>query len=513
MKHFLLLLLIFFTLSCHQSTNHETEKAIEIDPVNNTNAAKPDISLNNDTPDKSRLIPKITLDPNDSLIDIIDTNLDLDSHDEQILIVKNNSVNDSRLRILVADFDDVLDSYSLAWEAVTESNNIPSFSINLIDITGDHNLEIVCSGNDLDGRETLNIFRRTPSVNRFALHFSEIIKLKVDGTIDIKEEQRSQAYQSGTSGGISFPVIVTKRDPDSENILDLTQETYFWRNDESAYKLINVDKIPGAEIENIKLKELYREGKNYFKNHLNGPWMLSSTDNDISYNNPVVFFDSDNREIIFYNNDYQEIYTWENSSKILSNTLLISSKNELVPFLDVSIFVRIVDLNTIHVRFRDNSLRNNRSSDNQAWTGTYFKLGDAVQRTIIDDYRTIDSKNDVPVLSGYYRSDTGDEIFFDSPDYTLKTNEKVINGGFYLFNNGLQIAEFKSLDSNGIPIQTSVYKYDYFEEINETEIFRTIILVPGELTITGFKPSGENFIRFQQIEQIEIPEESLTTTF
>ncbi len=234
--------------------------------------------------------------------------------------------------------------------------------------------------------------------------------------------------------------------------------------------------------------------------------MLSRVDNDISYNNPVVYFDPEKEEIIFYNNDYQEIYIWENSSKTLSNTLLISSKNELVPFLDVSIFVRVIDLNTILVRFRDNSLRNNRSSDNQAWTGTYFKLGDAVQHDIINNYRSIDAGNDIPVLSGYYRSDTGDEMFFATPDYTLKTNGEVIKGGFYLYNNGLQIAEFKSLDSNGILIKNSVYKYDYFEEMNETEIFRTIIFFPGELTITGFKPNGENFIRFQQIEQIELPE-------
>ncbi len=125
-KHIFLMLVFFLILSCHQSGKNETNKAIEIDPVNNTNISKSENIRDDKNPDIEKLNPKITINPNDSIINIIDTNLDLDSHDEQILIVKNNSVNDSPLRILVADFDDVLDSYSLSWEGVTESNNIPS---------------------------------------------------------------------------------------------------------------------------------------------------------------------------------------------------------------------------------------------------------------------------------------------------------------------------------------------------------------------------------------------------
>ena len=59
------------------------------------------------------------------------------------------------------------------------------------------------------------------------------------------------------------------------------------------------------------------------------------------------------------------------------------------------------------------------------------------------------------------------------------------------------------LDNNNLVENILTYKYDYFEEINEIEIIRTIILIPGELTIKGFIPSGEQFTRFIQIEQIE----------
>jgi hypothetical protein len=509
LKHFLILLtfLIVFT-GCRENSTTETTKPLEINPVFKSVSAQNEVVKTIVTTTDSEQTPKVTLNPNDILIDLIDTNLDLDSHDEQILIVKDNSVTGSSVRVLVADFDYILNSYSISWESETNSDNIRSFLLNLTDITGDHNLEIVCSGTDLDGKETLNIYRRTHSEGGLVLTFSEIINLKIDGNIEIKEEKRTQAYQTGISGGVSFPIIVTTTDPLSDNILDLIQKTYFWRNPEALYKLISEDKIPGDEIENIKLRELYREDRDYFRTFLKGPWMLSASDSNLSYNNPFVFFDPENEQIVFSERDFQEIYIWKTSSKTLSNTLLITCRNELVPFLDVTLSVRILDLNNISIRFRDNSIRTNRNTENQVWTGNYFKLSTNIQRDLISDFRSNSSESNIPVLSGYYRSDTGDEIFFNTPDYTLKTDDQIINGGFYLFDNGLKIAEFKSLNENNLVQNTQSYKYDYFEELNETEIIRTIILIPGNLTITGFIPSGEHFIRFLQIEQIEINETS-----
>lgn len=499
----ILIVLVLIFSSCTGDINTEDPKPLEINPVykDKINDSENGNSLIDITVNKKT--PKVTLDSNDFLIDLIDTNLDLDSHDEQILIVKDNSINNSLVRILVADFDNIMNSYSVSWEGITESDNIRSIALSLKDITGDHNLEIICSGTDLNGKETLNIYRRTPSQNGIILNYSEILSLIVDGNIEITESQRTQAYQTGISDGISFPIVVTTTDLDSDNILDLIEETYFWRNQDLKYKLISRDNIPGAEIENNKLRELYRNDRNYFRSFLDGPWMLSSSDNSLSYHNPIVYFDTDTDQVIFSNDDFLEIYIWESSSKTLSNTLQLTCKNDLVPFLDVSIFVKVIDLNTISLRFRDNSIRNNRNTGNQVWTGNYFKLNPEIQKDLIGEFRSVSNESNVPVLSGYYKSDTGDEFSFNSPNFTLKTGNKLLKGGFYLFDNGHKIAEFKMLDKNNLVENILTYKYDYFEEISEIEIIRTIILIPGELTIKGFIPSGEQFIRYIQIEQIE----------
>ncbi len=504
MKYSLLLIAVFFIFSCDPPPGTEqTPKPVEINPIYNNDVPNTVGNKKIDTLKNSENKPKITIDTNDTLIKVIDTNLDLDTHDEQILIVKNKISTNSNIRVIVADFDDILDSYSTSWEAETASNNVNSFSISLKDMTGDHNLEIICSGSNLDGKETLNIYRRTPSSGGIKLHFSEILNLAADGSIEIKEIQRSQAYQTGISDGISFQIIVTSTDTESENILDLKKETYFWQNQGSIYKLISVEKLPGKEIADSKLRTLYRSNREYFKKFLSGPWMLANSDNNLSYNNSIVYFDTENKQVIFSNRDFQEIYIWESSSKTLSNTLLITCKNDLVPFLNVSLSVRVLDLNNINLRFKDNSVRNSRNTVNQAWTGTYFKLSTKIQRNLIKDYRSSPKDTDIPVLSGYYKSDTGAEMFFNAPDFSLVDKGKKVTGGFYLVNNGLKIAEFRILDKNKLVKDTLVYKYDFLTETNDIEIIRTLILIPGELTIQGFVPSGEQFSRYTQIEQIE----------
>ena len=96
MKLFRLLVILLIVFSaCQESATTDIDKPLEINPVYNS-----DISKINDTKyieniSISENTPKVTLNPNDILIDLIDTNLDLDRHDEQILIVKNNSVNGS----------------------------------------------------------------------------------------------------------------------------------------------------------------------------------------------------------------------------------------------------------------------------------------------------------------------------------------------------------------------------------------------------------------------------------
>ena len=95
MKHFLIFLILLLVLTgCRQDSQVEITKPVEINPVYNTNITQNEVTKNTVNTTDNENIPKVTVNPDYFLIDLIDTNLDLDTDDEQIIIVKDNSVTD-----------------------------------------------------------------------------------------------------------------------------------------------------------------------------------------------------------------------------------------------------------------------------------------------------------------------------------------------------------------------------------------------------------------------------------
>ena len=71
---------------------------------------------------------KIPLDPGEQLIEVLNTNLDLDSHDEQILILKRKGEAAAPIKIAVVDFDTIRSRYLRSWESLTNAANIRTFN-------------------------------------------------------------------------------------------------------------------------------------------------------------------------------------------------------------------------------------------------------------------------------------------------------------------------------------------------------------------------------------------------
>ena len=92
------------------------------------------------------LTPKVPLDEREKLIKVINTNLDLDTNDEQILVLRQKEDPQGVLKIAVIDYDPVRTTYSRTWESLTNATNLRLLEISLTDVVGDHNLEIVCRG-------------------------------------------------------------------------------------------------------------------------------------------------------------------------------------------------------------------------------------------------------------------------------------------------------------------------------------------------------------------------------
>ncbi len=281
MKRFILLPIFaaFLFISCSNAVKENTPKQIagsnivvqEKSVQGNEELSAADYS---DDLDKAP-VPKVSMDPGQFIVTIVQTNLDLDTEDEQIIVHKITKGEDSHIIVDVVDFDSIRDKYVISYEYETQATNVRSFDLNLMDVTGDHNLEIVCRGSFGNDTQTLDILKRNQQKSSYGLlTYKPVISLKENGNIEIQQNPRTQSYKTGISNGKSFPVIATINSSEEKNKFDIIRKSYYWRNDEDSFTLINTEKIPGKEIEDSRLRSILAGSKNKFEEFLSATGIL-----------------------------------------------------------------------------------------------------------------------------------------------------------------------------------------------------------------------------------------------
>ncbi len=457
--------------------------------------------------EEARQFARVELPAGYQVVQLVDVTLDLDRYEEQVLVAQDTESEEKNISLFVADYDSIRDKYTITWESETLAQRRKGLQVAVIDTTGDHNLEIVCSGINNDGLQTMDIFRRTSSPEEYGLYFDRILSLEVDGTIELQQEKRSQSYQNGLSSGSSFPVVTSSKDTDSERMSDIIKRTYSWRNDSRSYEQVLEKKVSGQEVEDRRLKELFEGGSESFEEFLSGPWLYSkSADQDSPQGQrSLIHFNSIDKTITLYSGNVQEVYTWTSSQRFLANSLAIRGENEIVPFMRIYISAYIEDLNNIRLRISDINSHNGQRDTNTSWSGMYQKIGDSLQSTFLSSYPSYgdEGNSHLPTLTGVYKSDVGDEITFDPPYFTLERDGVQQSGGFSVYSMGSDVLELKVLNSQGIVVERLCYAFDYFEEQKSNEIIRRIVLVPGKIGVNGFKLGEKQPIRYEQVEKIE----------
>ena len=144
--------------------------------------------------------------PNEVILNVTSFNADQEESEEQVLTVRKTDSPDGRLSIVVALYVDQKKAWIRAWEGETLSTKLTTFSIRAKDMLGDHNLDLVCTGINDSGEQTITIFRPSPG----SLDFTEILSLAAD-SIAIGESDRSEGYQLGQTNGDSWPVYRLQR--------------------------------------------------------------------------------------------------------------------------------------------------------------------------------------------------------------------------------------------------------------------------------------------------------------
>jgi hypothetical protein len=373
------------------------------------------------------LSAKVPLDEQEILLQMYNVNLDLDKNDEQILAIREKGDPANPIVIVVVDYDEIRAAFQRSWEGPTRATNQRAFDIELLDVIGDYNVEVVCRGVNADGEATLDIFRKTISPSGTGLYFSSICSLASDRPILIESEKRDQSYREREKTGQPFRIVVERRDPESENDLDIIKETWAWKYQEKQYIKILSDRITGDRMLQEKLKGLFagETREEDFKEFLSGSWHKTNVVDNI------IFFDPAYDSISFYNGTVLEVYTIEEIQTTRGYTFVLFIGNDTLANVKRAISVDIRDMDTIRIT----SSQKKTIQDGDEWQGSYVRLSADLQESLLQKNRWAVGVSEV-TLFGIYRSGDGPEIAFEPPYFTwIGAGGKARSGGFTMLSN------------------------------------------------------------------------------
>jgi hypothetical protein len=126
-----------------------------------------------------------------------------------------------------------------------------------------------------------------------------------------------------------------------------------------------------------------------------------------------------------------------------------------------------------------------------------------MQKSFLRSPQNSNAVDGMPSLTGIYKNDSGQSIYFDPPNFRLEEEDETVRGGFSTYTLGTDILELRVVDKNGVVEERRCYSFDFIEERREEEIVRRLILRPGEIVRKGFRPTESNPLVFHQREVIQ----------
>ncbi|MDR3324966.1 MAG: pallilysin-related adhesin [Spirochaetaceae bacterium] len=353
----------------------------------------------------------------------ISEDFDGDGADEQIIAYRNLTEKDNPIYVTFVDYDESGKTYKRLWSAPTGATKPGTLSLFSIDLTGDHINEVVVTGMNQNDEQILKAFKINRTTEEGAPAYKRIADLKIDGTISVLETERSQAYQLGFAGGVSFNISDRGRDAYSGNELDQIENIYAYNPIDGAYERIRTTKIPGAQIEERRLKELLSGNKTEFEQFIDGLWYQVSGDGTVD-NEQYIYFDTSSGEVIFYSGDTQQVYAWQNSYPTRYG-MYISSQNISVPTLNRKINLELESLDSVRVKISEDVRM--RIFMNAPWDGSYRKVKVA---------HNVEKKDAAaaPYIDAEYNSPIGRIAFLPDGAYNIELNGHYRNGRYSFFS-------------------------------------------------------------------------------
>ncbi len=447
-----------------------------------------------DQTDASMTRPRIWIDPQYKILQVLNVNLDQDADEEQVIAVKRIDDVGSPVRILVVDADPESGTYYFqSWESDTSATDTRVFSLSAKDIIGDHSLQLVASGMNESGKITLDVFHLLPPSHGKGLLYKAVCQLVAD-EISVEESDRPDSYGTDRKPGSSFPIVAYLRDPDSQNVMDLVRIHYAWSGAEGRYVPGAPEKIPGEEVQQAQLRTLFTSsGEQAFEQFISGSWVQPAKDGFAS----IITFDPVGRRISLSSGNTLEAYIWRESHRTIYNRLLAVGENETVLQIQLirTFSITVNDPNTITVTIIGND-------SGESPTVSYTKVTDDIRQKLIDrpDAQAVLS---TLVLSGHYTGAQGLAIDFQAPRLTWTDADGQRTGSYVIFSIGSgTILSTRFPTGIGEPDRISSWLVDYKEKSDPVSTTRTLNLSPVQLTVNGYEEANGDDLSLRQYQDL-----------
>ncbi|ADN01945.1 pallilysin-related adhesin [Spirochaeta thermophila] len=445
--------------------------------------------------------PYISLPESSQVITVLTVQLDMDGEEEQLVAYKTSPQPATPITLSVADYDSIRDVYREVWKTSLPMTSPYFFSMEAIDLTGDHTPELVVQGITERGDLNLQIFRRTLSPWGLSLSYRSVLSITTQGKVEIVRHERSTAYAEGQTTGQAFPVRVTTERTDEGGTIIQTITTYEWDVFQEVYTVRATEEraLEHRGDTSEELRRLFEGTAEAIATFVAGPWFKEET-----HEETFLVLDYENREISFYREDIQEIYLWQNSIKNFYRGISIIAQNKTLPGFSISIYLSLQDANTIQISITTPEIR-----DPSPWNGTYSRFTEGLQRAFFS--RSPISPRPLHLSGVFTNETTGGQVIFSDPSrLTWHTEDKSLSGFFTTYAiKEHTILEFLLFEERHTPPTHRLFLVTSSkEETVPLGMKKELVLLPIRLTPFGVEPLPSAVpITLQQIirEQRETP--------
>ena len=438
----------------------------------------------------------------ETFLDAIDMNLDEDEDLEQVLIVKPSSMEGGKISIVVADFQPTTGNYFRLWKGETLATKPNAVVVQPRDLLDDGSVDLLCFGIDDSNRQTLTVFKRSPSGSAAAYYqaFSESgLSITVDDPTEVPPL---------SAGKKTAAISVFEEAPGGSSPLDQKKISYTWVPSKKSFMRGEESFVPGEHVEQVFISKILTGVAEDFESYLGGLWQK---DNGPGSTPTYVYFDPAGRKVSIHSEQEQQQWDWGSSNTAFAG-IYTPISNSAVPEM-----IRLLGINLVgvdRVRIGATTQQIVKFAMKEDWNGVYTrstgesaplkrsafqKAQDSEPFMVSIDGTRAELATKPEDFEGFYASEVGTQLELKAGKFNLVQSKSSSKGYYSLFRLGdSAMLDLGLLDDKSIP--SGRLSYIISLKPGKNGRLSTLILKPARILSDRAEPLFKPDIQLEKVE-------------